>query len=232
MSNNRFIFNTDDVGVYENIISFMKVSIASGIQLKVYGGDDNSIICECGDEYRTPSEEDFIISISKNENSGEYESDKTFEEIEQAAIDGKILWLSKNPSSALLPDKFENDFIEFTDVEWNGFCYVGRTIRIHRDDTVTIDTAGLSTVKIELRNTGGNKYESGMDNIPIKIQELRDQNIPVEIIADQQSYPYVSGSQLDVAFGRIDPFTGEYVLFTANRTDTFTRSTRPVLRVV
>lgn len=169
---------------------------------------------------------EIVISRISDGNGVRYQANKTYGEIVGAFLKNMTFIIVSEFGTMIQPNIFgdnDGDHIEFTGLTHCNGYHMAVTFRINMDNTVKAYSNGLSPVKIELENVGENQYRSKIDNVLVAIQEMRDLNVDVEVIADCQPYPYIRGNQEEAFFGRIEPETGEYTTFVAKRTQTFNR---------
>lgn len=175
----------------------------------------------------------FEITISAA--AGGYKSDKSFENILSAIEQGKRIKVNVEDNMLcvypnIYVDKREG-FIEFSHTSYLNRRHIVHTLCIDYTGHVDYMRDGLSSVKIELERVDDTyiyRPATYGDDILVAIQEMRDDNVNVEIIADCQPYPYIRGNQEEAFFGRIDPDTGDFITFAAHRSMDFVRYTRPI----
>ena len=164
-----------------------------------------------------------------------------FSDIEYAFRKGKEVVLIA-PDKAKLPaqsfgidEKSGRPFVEFCKISGDEICTYATVCRLTKPDqgdvpSVSVEKKVISTKPIELERVDADKplYKSLTKNIAITVNDIVNHGGAVMIRADGQTYPYITGNQIEVIFGRIDPYTGEFVTFVAASTDTFTRYSREV----
>lgn len=163
----------------------------------------------------------YVVTVSVS--GGIYAADKTLAQIIAAYNNGYVIKLLTEYGVILDTTEFEANAIEFTgSIEDNG-NFLNVTYKIDVNG-LKVNKKIVSKVTIELEENNGvySPIDTSIDLIAI--QDFVNSGAVVEILADQQRYPWVAGSQLDVKFGRIDPATSKYILFSANQNTNFSRT--------
>ena len=167
--------------------------------------------------------EAFIVTVTYY--GGVYSADKTFAQIVNAYNNGLEIELVTEYGVTLKPTDFGNNYIAFSGLSDINGNFGAVTYKIDASG-VTVNQKSISKVVIELELAGGTTYRNidGISGVAMYVDQcVRQYNGIVEVLVNGQYYPYVNSTQLEVVFGRIDPYTGKYVMFsTANGNDDFT----------
>ena len=161
----------------------------------------------------------FVVTVS--ESGGGYTVDKTFSQIQTASQNGYDIELVTETGIELAPTAWGANYIQFTTTILQDDIYINKTYTINSSGCVVAQKAA-SKVVIELEEDNNVYYPVDSNIYPTQIDGwVRNYDAVVEILVNDQYYPWVDGNQITCTFGRIDPANGQYVMFMANGSNAF-----------